>query len=75
MDQTIDIQRQCRKKCNQHIQGQEKRTMMEESDSVAQGHEGSHDRVKASFLSSALPLHLIISVQFFNYPWMAVMKP
>ena len=62
MDQTIDIQPQCRKKRNQHIQGQEKRTMMEESDSVVQGQQGSHDQVKSSFLSSALPLHLIISV-------------
>lgn len=62
MDQPIDIQPQRTKKCNQHIQGQEKRTMMEGSDSGVQGQQESHDWVKSSFLSSALTLHLIISV-------------
>jgi len=62
MDQTIDIQPQLRKKCNQRVQGQEKRTVMQNSDTVVQEQQGSHDQVESSFLSSALPLHPIISV-------------
>lgn len=62
MDQSIDIQPQHRKKCNQYIQAQEKRKIMEESDSVVQGQQGCHDQVKSSFLSSVLSMHLIISM-------------